>query len=70
MTSPEVAYIKLVLPQKLAINLDYMRGRTIASDVAVIMTTLWRLLTAAVRRPASKAGSDRTRPHLQHRKAA
>ena len=41
---PERAYVDEVLPHKLAINLAYLDRRTLASDVGVILATLWRLL--------------------------
>jgi lipopolysaccharide/colanic/teichoic acid biosynthesis glycosyltransferase len=41
---PERAYVEEVLPHKLAINLAYLERRSLASDVGVILTTLWRLL--------------------------
>lgn len=43
-TDPERAYIEEVLPHKLAINLAYLDRRSLASDVGVILATLWRLL--------------------------
>jgi lipopolysaccharide/colanic/teichoic acid biosynthesis glycosyltransferase len=41
---PERAYVEEVLPHKLAINLAYLERRSLASDVGVILATLWRLL--------------------------
>jgi len=41
---PERAYVDEVLPHKLAINLAYLERRSLASDVGVILATLWRLL--------------------------
>lgn len=41
---PERAYVDEVMPHKLAINLAYLDRRTLASDVGVILATLWRLL--------------------------
>jgi lipopolysaccharide/colanic/teichoic acid biosynthesis glycosyltransferase len=45
--SPEATYIQVILPMKLAINLDYLRRRTLASDMLVIVSTVWRLLVRA-----------------------
>jgi len=53
LESPEVAYIKHVMPHKLAINLNYLRRRNMASDVVVLMATLWRIVSSAVRRPSA-----------------
>jgi len=41
---PERAYVEEVLPHKLAINLAYLDRRSLASDVGVILATVWRLL--------------------------
>jgi len=41
---PERAYVDEVLPHKLAINLAYLDRRTLASDVGIILATVWRLL--------------------------
>lgn len=41
---PERAYVDEVMPHKLAINLAYLERRTLASDVGVILATLWRLV--------------------------
>ena len=45
MPDPEAAYVTLILPHKLAMNLNYLRRRTLASDVVVVLATLWRLMT-------------------------
>jgi lipopolysaccharide/colanic/teichoic acid biosynthesis glycosyltransferase len=42
--NPEIAYVKLVLPHKLAINLAYLRQRTLVSDFIVLLTTLRKLI--------------------------
>jgi lipopolysaccharide/colanic/teichoic acid biosynthesis glycosyltransferase len=52
-SNPEAAYIKLVMPHKLAINLNYLRRRTLASDLFVVMATLWRLTTPFMRKAAA-----------------
>lgn len=41
---PERAYIDEVLPHKLEINLAYLERRSLASDVGVILSTVWRLV--------------------------
>jgi lipopolysaccharide/colanic/teichoic acid biosynthesis glycosyltransferase len=41
---PERWYVEEVMPHKLAINLDYLRRRTLPSDVGVILATLARLV--------------------------
>jgi lipopolysaccharide/colanic/teichoic acid biosynthesis glycosyltransferase len=43
-SDPETAYVREVMPHKLALNLEYLEGRTLASDVGVIFATLARLL--------------------------
>lgn len=43
-SDPETAYVREVMPHKLALNLAYLEGRTLASDVGVILATLARLL--------------------------
>lgn len=37
---PEKLYVEELMPRKLAINLAYLRNRTLASDIGVIMSTL------------------------------
>jgi lipopolysaccharide/colanic/teichoic acid biosynthesis glycosyltransferase len=44
MPNPEMAYVKLVLPHKLAINLAYLRRRTVVSDFIVLLATLRKLI--------------------------
>lgn len=41
---PEAAYVEVVMPHKLELNLAYLERRTLASDVGVILATLARLL--------------------------
>jgi lipopolysaccharide/colanic/teichoic acid biosynthesis glycosyltransferase len=53
MPSPETAYVSLVLPHKLALNLSYLRRRTIASDVVVVLATFWRMVRPSAARPLS-----------------
>ncbi len=42
--NPETAYIQHIMPHKLAINLTYLRRRSIASDAIVVLATLWRVV--------------------------
>lgn len=70
MQSPEAAYIKLVLPYKLAINLRYLRRRTVASDVFVMLATMWRLMRAAISQTTSVSDAYRAETHFDARKAA
>jgi lipopolysaccharide/colanic/teichoic acid biosynthesis glycosyltransferase len=44
MSNPEMAYVTLVLPHKLAINLAYLERRTIVSDFIVLLATLRKLV--------------------------
>jgi lipopolysaccharide/colanic/teichoic acid biosynthesis glycosyltransferase len=44
LNSWERTYLEDVLPQKLAIELDYFARRSFARDVGLIMRTLWALL--------------------------
>ena len=44
MSNPEMAYVTLILPQKLAINLAYLRRRTVVSDFIVLLATLRKLV--------------------------
>lgn len=37
---PEAAYVHEVMPHKLAINLEYLHRRTLATDIGVILSTL------------------------------
>lgn len=37
---PESLYIEQIMPRKLALNIEYLRGRTLASDIRVILSTL------------------------------
>ena len=41
---PEAAYVRDVMPHKLALNLAYLERRTLASDVGVILATLARIV--------------------------
>ncbi len=41
---PEAAYVDVVMPHKLELNLAYLERRTLASDVGVILATFARLL--------------------------
>lgn len=43
---PERLYVEQIMPRKLALNIDYVRRRTVLSDIGVIFSTL-----AAVARP-------------------
>lgn len=44
---PERAYREEILPRKLALSLDYLGRRTVASDVKVLARTVLRVLTPA-----------------------
>jgi lipopolysaccharide/colanic/teichoic acid biosynthesis glycosyltransferase len=44
-SDPEGTYIQTILPQKLAIELNYMRSRSILSDVRVILLTIQSMFT-------------------------
>jgi lipopolysaccharide/colanic/teichoic acid biosynthesis glycosyltransferase len=37
----EAAYIEDVLPAKLAVDVDYVRHRTVRGDIAILARTLW-----------------------------
>jgi lipopolysaccharide/colanic/teichoic acid biosynthesis glycosyltransferase len=43
---PERLYVDEIMPRKLAINLEYLRTRSLASDIGVIFSTI-----AALARP-------------------
>jgi lipopolysaccharide/colanic/teichoic acid biosynthesis glycosyltransferase len=43
-SNPETAYVTSVMPQKLAINLAYLRRRTVVSDFIVLLATLRKLV--------------------------
>jgi lipopolysaccharide/colanic/teichoic acid biosynthesis glycosyltransferase len=49
-SNPEIAYITLILPRKLAINLAYLRRRTVLSDFVVLLATLRKLVAPGSRR--------------------
>lgn len=40
---PEIAYLREVMPEKIRLNLEYAQRRTLASDVGIILRTLWLL---------------------------
>jgi lipopolysaccharide/colanic/teichoic acid biosynthesis glycosyltransferase len=44
MENPETAYVEIVMPRKIAMNLGYMRRMTTVSDLWVVLTTLWVVL--------------------------
>jgi len=48
---PERTYLTEVMPRKLEMNLDYLERRGLVSDVAVILSTLARLLPRGSRGP-------------------
>jgi lipopolysaccharide/colanic/teichoic acid biosynthesis glycosyltransferase len=48
-SNPEMAYVTLILPRKLAINLAYLRRRTLLSDFVVLLATLRKLVTPGLR---------------------
>jgi lipopolysaccharide/colanic/teichoic acid biosynthesis glycosyltransferase len=68
--SPEAAYIRVVMPHKLALNLNYLRRRTIASDVMVVFATAWRLVASATDRSITPPGANRNATHIKDRNAA
>lgn len=41
---PEAAYVDVVMPHKLELNLAYLERRTLASDIGVILATFARLV--------------------------
>ncbi len=43
-SNPETEYVELILPHKLAINLAYLRRRTVVSDFIVLLATLRKLI--------------------------
>lgn len=49
---PERAYREQVLPRKLALSLDYLARRTVASDLRVIAETALRMLVRPKLRPS------------------
>ena len=42
---PEKVYIKSIMPAKLEINLKYMAERSFASDIKVILKTVYRIFS-------------------------
>jgi lipopolysaccharide/colanic/teichoic acid biosynthesis glycosyltransferase len=40
-SNPEQYYRDILLPQKLALNLEYIRGRSLRSDIKLVLLTLW-----------------------------
>lgn len=44
---PEDAYVNVVMPHKLELNLAYLERRTLASDIRVILETLVRVVRGA-----------------------
>jgi lipopolysaccharide/colanic/teichoic acid biosynthesis glycosyltransferase len=40
----ESTYVKVVMPEKLRIELDYLKHRTFISDLRILWQTLWTLL--------------------------
>ena len=43
-SNPEDDYIKLIMPEKLKLNLDYIHNYGIFSDIEIILTTLKKIL--------------------------
>jgi lipopolysaccharide/colanic/teichoic acid biosynthesis glycosyltransferase len=41
---PEQMYITKIMPDKLSLNLEYLKERTLLSDIGIIFKTLYRLL--------------------------
>ena len=42
---PEKAYIETIMPQKLSLNLQYIRDKSLLLDIKIIFKTLLRILT-------------------------
>lgn len=42
---PEDYYIHVVMPDKLAINLDYVRNHSLWGDIKLILKTIWTVVT-------------------------
>jgi lipopolysaccharide/colanic/teichoic acid biosynthesis glycosyltransferase len=41
---PERAYLEKIRPEKIRLQLEYVRERTFGTDVKIILLTLWALL--------------------------
>jgi lipopolysaccharide/colanic/teichoic acid biosynthesis glycosyltransferase len=57
--SPEAAYIRVVMPHKIALNLNYLRRRTTISDAKVVLATIWRLVKSTAHRSPATHTKDR-----------
>lgn len=42
-SDPEKVYLREIMPEKIRLNLDYAQRRTLASDIGIILMTLWLL---------------------------
>lgn len=38
---PEAAYRGVILPEKIRLNLEYAKGRTLISDIGILLKTIW-----------------------------
>jgi lipopolysaccharide/colanic/teichoic acid biosynthesis glycosyltransferase len=43
--NPEKAYIEIIMPEKLSLNLDYIRDQSFFLDLKIIIRTVFRILT-------------------------
>jgi lipopolysaccharide/colanic/teichoic acid biosynthesis glycosyltransferase len=43
-TDAEARYIKSVMPQKLAIDLEYMQSSSFAGDLKILARTIWLIV--------------------------
>jgi lipopolysaccharide/colanic/teichoic acid biosynthesis glycosyltransferase len=59
LTGPdwEERYVRFILPEKLRIELDYLRRRSFASDLRVLVRTVRQLLRRPMSPPAPKTGA-------------
>ena len=48
---PETTYVERVMPRKLAVDLDYVRGRSFGGDLRILGRTAVSVLGHAIRRP-------------------
>jgi lipopolysaccharide/colanic/teichoic acid biosynthesis glycosyltransferase len=53
----EERYVRLILPEKLRIELDYLRRRSFASDLRILVRTLRQLLRRPTPPPAPTTGA-------------
>lgn len=50
VSDPETTYIREIMPQKLRLNLSYVRDRGFLFDLCLIGKTLWRLFSRSPKR--------------------